>query len=72
MYISEVLAMPNGIEKAKELAIRGLINREIHHKQWYIEQVLLALDVNLEELYQDLIKDGDINENEEDVRGIAP
>lgn len=71
MTIVELLEQPAGIEKAKELAIRGLINREPHHKQWYIEQVLIALGVNLDELYQELIKDGDIDEAE-DIQGIAP
>lgn len=71
MYISEVLSMPAGIEKAKELAIRGLLNDECHHKQWYFEQVLQALEVNMNELYQELIEDGDI-ENVDDIKGIAP
>ncbi len=69
MNISQVLNMSDGIEKAKELAIRGLVNREMHHKQWYIEEVLKALGTDLDELYQELTDSGDIDE---DARGIAP
>lgn len=72
MYISEILAMPNGNEKIKELAVEGLINRETHHKQWFFEQILLSLDVDLEKLYLKLEKEGWIDENEEGTRGVPP
>ena len=38
------------IEKAKELATNGLQTDGGHHKQWYLEEILKALDVDLEEL----------------------
>ncbi len=63
MEIANVLDMPNGVEKATELAIRGFIHSEYHHKQWYLEQVLLALGVNLDDLRQELMDDGECDDN---------
>jgi hypothetical protein len=42
------------IEKVKELATNGLLTDGGHHKQWYLEEILKALDVNLDELKKEL------------------
>lgn len=36
MTIVDILALPDGIEKAKQLAIEGLLTDGEHHKQWYL------------------------------------
>lgn len=38
------------IQKAIDMAIEGLQTDGAHHKQWYLEEILLALDNNLDEL----------------------
>jgi len=40
------------------LATEGLINDEGPHKQWYLEQVLGAIGVDLAKLEQELKKQG--------------
>ncbi len=45
------------IAKAIDMATEGLINDSGHHKQWYLEQVLLALDVNLDTLRAELLSE---------------
>jgi len=42
------------IEKAKTLATNGLLTDGGHHKQWYLEEILKALDVDLGELRKEL------------------
>jgi len=67
MNLGKVLEMPNGIEKARELAISGLLTDGSHHKQWYLERILEALGVNLKELRMILgVEDYDWEE------GVAP
>lgn len=58
MTISEILALPDGIEKAKQLAIYGLLTDEWHHKQWFLEEILKSLKVDLNELRKELQRDG--------------
>lgn len=55
------------IDKAIELALEGLHVDGAHHKQWYLEQILKRLGVDLEKEYE-LASDID----EEWERGIAP
>ena len=50
------------IEKATAIAVDGLITDGGHHKQWYLEQILIALGVNMDELRDTLDWD----------EGIAP
>jgi hypothetical protein len=38
------------IELARSHALAGLLVDGAHHKQWYLEQILLALGTNLDEL----------------------
>ena len=40
-------------QKIKQLAINGLETDGAHHKQWYLEQILIALDLNLEQLHSE-------------------
>lgn len=74
MNITEILSMPNGIEKARELAICALLNTEVHHKQWYIERTLEALGVNLNKLQKEIEQEepDDGNEDWPWKMGIAP
>jgi len=50
MKLTEILEMPNGVEKAREFAISGLLTDGGWHRQWYLERILEALDVDLKEL----------------------
>ncbi len=55
------------IEKIKELAIDGLLTDGGHHKQWYLEKIIVELGFDLEKIREKL--------NEEDYdweKGIAP
>jgi deoxyribodipyrimidine photolyase len=55
------------IEKAIDLATDGLLRDGGHHKQWFLEEILKALDVDLDQLRKDLLaNDYDWEE------GIAP
>jgi hypothetical protein len=47
MTLDELRHVLPGQAKAIELAIRGLGTDEAHHKQWYLEQILEALGMNL-------------------------
>jgi len=53
----ETEAMPNGKQKAIEYAIHGLLTDGGHHKQWILEEILKALDVDLVELRKELQAD---------------
>lgn len=67
MKLPDVLEMPKGEDKAVQLAIFGLLTDGGHHKQWYLERVLEALDVNLTKLREDLLRQ-DYNWKD----GVAP
>ena len=56
MDIEDILKMPNGPEKAKELAISGLLGQvsEGWHKQWYLERILETLGYDLAEIREEL------------------
>ena len=56
MHIVDILKMPDGPEKAKELAISGLLGQvnEWWHKQWYLERILEALGCDLAKLREEL------------------
>jgi hypothetical protein len=44
-------------EEIKDLCINGLMNDGVDHKQWYLEEILKVLGVNLEELRDELLKE---------------
>ena len=50
MTFSEILAMPKGQDKAIALATEGLMIDGTHHKQWFLERILEALEINLSAL----------------------
>jgi hypothetical protein len=52
--LQEIEAMPNGRYKAALLAVNGLMTDGGHHKQWYLERILEALDVNLSDIRESL------------------
>jgi hypothetical protein len=58
-----------GNERLIYLAIEALDEGADHHKQWWIEQLLEALGVNIEDLYE--LEHG-IDERNWPERGIAP
>lgn len=67
-------AIIRGYKKARirELAIEGLLTDGEHHKQWYLEEILKVIRVDLDELRKELNtpdKDGDYYDWE---AGIAP
>ena len=55
------------VNKAISLAMDGLCTDGEHHKQWYLEQILKALGVNLKELNTKMQEDDYAWES-----GIAP
>jgi len=55
---SAVDAMPLGLEKAIQWAVYGLTTDGSHHKQWFLEQILIALGVDLDEPREWLEEDG--------------
>ena len=65
---SEVVskAVKEFAEKVKELVIDGLITDGSHHKQWYLEQILIALGIDVDKLHEEYERDYDWE------RGIAP
>ncbi len=67
MKLIEILEMPNGVEKAREFAISGLLTDGGWRKQWYLERILEALDVDLKELQAALAVGGYVWE-----KGVAP
>lgn len=48
--LDDVCSSPPGKEKAAQLAVYGLMTDGGHHKQWYLEQILLALDEPVAEI----------------------
>ena len=68
LSLEQVCNLPQGTEKAIQLAVYGLMEDEGHHKQWYLEQVLIALGVELDEIRAEF----DANEYGEWEAGIAP
>jgi len=60
-----VSSLPMGSEKAIQYLVSALIEDEKHHKQWHIEQALLALGVTFDDVARDL-PDYEIE------KGIAP
>jgi hypothetical protein len=54
--LQDVAAMPPGTEKAIQLAVYGLTIDGGHHKQWFLEQALVALGVSLDDLREQLRK----------------
>ncbi len=45
-------------KKIRELAENGLLIDGAHHKQWYFEQILLALGLDLDEVRKGLLEEG--------------
>lgn len=45
------------IQSAIDFAISGLLTDGAHHKQWYLERILLNLGVDLVELKRELADD---------------
>lgn len=62
----EVLQQIIDKEKAKELAVEGLLTDSGHHKQWFLERILEALGYDLAQIYDELQPDYDWED------GIAP
>lgn len=54
-------------KNVKELAIKGLLTDESHHKQWYLEEILKVLGFDLAVIRKELQADGYDWED-----GIAP
>jgi hypothetical protein len=50
----DVSAMLPGTEKAIQIVVYGLMVDEGHHKQWFLEQALIALGVEPDEPRQAL------------------
>lgn len=59
--------MENKLEEIKNICIDGLLTDGGHHKQWYLEQILEEIGVDLVELRETLKKDDFSWE-----KGIAP
>lgn len=57
MYIEDILKMPNGEEKAKQLAISGLLFDGGHHKQWFLERIIEALGYSLDDVRRESDKE---------------
>ena len=57
MTLRQISQLPNGPEKAKSYAIEGLLTDGAHHKQWFFEQILISLGVNLTEMREELNKE---------------
>lgn len=53
--------------KLKRIAVGGLLIDGAHHKQWHLEQILIALGIDLQQLWADLKTKG-----YEWEHGIAP
>jgi hypothetical protein len=51
----------------QDWAVGGLLIDGAHHKQWYLERILLSLGINLVEFKKEIQKDGYDWE-----KGIAP
>ncbi len=66
MRLVNILALPEGREKVRQLAISGLLTDGGHHKQWFLERILEALGYDLAQIYDELQHDYDWEE------GIAP
>lgn len=49
-HIDDIIKMSEGKKKARQLAIYGLTIDGAHHKQWFLEHILIALGVDLDEL----------------------
>jgi hypothetical protein len=49
----ELLPEPGLIEKLQDLAMDGLLTDGGHHKQWYLEQILETLGINLDRLAEE-------------------
>ena len=64
-FIEEKLS--GDIVKLRRIAVGGLLIDGGHHKQWHLEQILIALGVDLEQLWIDLKSKG-----HEWEHGIAP
>ena len=45
---------PDAIQKAKDLMIAALLMDGAHNKQWYLEEALKALGVDLDRLAEEL------------------
>ena len=56
------------LEQVKEFGVEALFTDGGHHKQWYIEEMLKLLGVDLEEMRIEQLREGWLNWEE----GIAP
>lgn len=54
-------------ERIKELAIKGLLTDDGHHKQWYIEKILEEIGYDIKEIWEELK-----NEDYDWDEGIPP
>jgi hypothetical protein len=58
---------PTELAELKDLAVDGLLTDGAHHKQWFLEQILIKIGVNLKRLRRELNK-----EHYDWEEGIAP
>jgi hypothetical protein len=54
MGYADLAKCPPGKKKAKDYAIHGLLTDGAHHKQWILEQILIALGYDLEKIHEQL------------------
>lgn len=55
-------------EQIQRLAIEALLTDGVHHKHWFLERILEAVGVNLEQLAHEMLRSNDREWN----KGIAP
>ena len=73
-------ALPPSVDRAVGMATQGLFIDGGHHKQWFLEQVLEALGVELDDIRQQIVDASNAAEPDEDPlapedaweAGIAP
>ena len=58
-------------EEIKNLCIEGLRTDGGHHKQWYLEEILMELGYTLKEIRKELFEEDDCNYNNWE-EGISP
>lgn len=59
-------------EKIKQLCIDGLLTDGAHHKQWYLEEILKVLGVDLVKLREELQTPDEKGDYYDWEDGIAP
>lgn len=65
--MTSMIEFTSQVEDMRELAIEGLLTDGGHHKQWYLEQILVKMGVDIDALLEELETGGYSFD-----RGIAP